>query len=133
MPDYLENLIRGLPGEALIIVAFSEAFIKENLASISSGFLPAYGIIVLIAVFITTFILKYFAKGIVKYNGFKANNGTTISLIFTLIVSFQAVSYSLVVVGGYIITNSDILLLVTFLSVIIGLVLSAIATIFPKS
>ena len=133
MPDYLENLIRGLPGEALIIVAFSEAFIKENLTSISSGLLPVYGIIVLIAVFITTFILKYFATGIVKYNGFKANNGTTISLIFTLVVSFQAVCYSLVVVGGYIIINSDILLLVTFLSVIIGLVLSAIATIFPKS
>ena len=133
MANYLENLIRGLPGEALIIVAFSEAFIKQNLANISSTFLPIYGIIVLIAVFITTFILKYFVTGIAKYNGFKSNNGSTISLIFTLIVSFQAVSYSLVIVGGYIITNTEILLLVTFLSVIIGLILSAIATIFPKS
>ncbi|MHA2392702.1 MAG: hypothetical protein ACXAEX_12220 [Promethearchaeota archaeon] len=133
MTNYLENLIRGLPGEALIIVAFSEAFIKQNLANISSSFLPIYGIVVLIAVFITTFILKYFVTGIAKYNGFKSNNGSTISLIFTLIVSFQAVCYSLVVVGGYIITDTDILLLVTFLSIIIGLILSAIATIFPKS
>jgi len=133
MTDYLENLIRGLPGEALIIVAFSEAFIKQNLANISSEFLPVYGIVVLIAVFITTFILKYFVTGIAKFDGFKSNNGTTVSLIFTLIVSFQAVCYSLVVVGGYIITNTEILLLVTFLSIIIGLVLSAIATIFPKS
>ena len=133
MPDYLENLIRGLPGEALIIVAFSEAFIKQNLANISSEFLPVYGIVVLIAVFITTFILKYFITGIAKFDGFKSNNGTTVSLVFTLIVSFQAVCYSLVVVGGYIITDTEILLLVTFLSIIIGLVLSAIATIFPKS
>ena len=133
MPDYLENLIRGLPGEALIIVAFSEAFIKQNLANISPGFLPIYGIVVLIAVFITTFILKYFVTGIAKFDGFKVNNGTTVSLIFTLIVSFQAVCYSLVVVGVYIITDTEILLLVTFLSIIIGLVLSAIATIFPKS
>jgi hypothetical protein len=133
MTNYLENLIRGLPGEALIIVAFGEAFIKQNVENISSDFLPAYGIIILIAVFITTFVLKYFATGIAKYDGFKSNNGTTISLIFTLIVSFQAVSYSLVVVGGYIISNTDIALLVTFLSVIIGLILSAVATIFPKS
>ena len=133
MTNYLENLIRGLPGEALIIVAFSEAFIKQNLANISSSFLPVYGIVVLIAVFITTFILKYFVTGIAKYDGFKSNNGSTISLIFTLIVSFQAVCYSLVVVGGYIITDTNILLLVTFLGIIIGLILSAIATIFPKS
>ena len=133
MTNYLENLIRGLPGEALIIVAFSEVFIKQNLANISSSFLPIYGIVVLIAVFITTFILKYFVTGIAKYDGFKSNNGSTISLIFTLIVSFQAVCYSLVVVGGYIITDTDILLLVTFLGIIIGLILSAIATIFPKS
>ena len=133
MTNYLENLIRGLPGEALIIVAFSEAFIKQNLANISMSLLPVYGIIVLIAVFLTTFVLKYFATGIVKYDGFKANNGTTISLIFTLIVSFQALFYSLVVVGGYIITQPDIALLVTFLSIIIGLILSATATIFPKS
>ncbi|NHJ21416.1 MAG: hypothetical protein EAX91_10755 [Candidatus Lokiarchaeota archaeon] len=133
MPNYVENLIRGLPGEALIIVAFSEAFIKENVANISMSFLPVYGIIVLIAVFITTFILKYFATGIVKFDGFKLNNGTTIGLIFTLIVSFQAVCYSLVVVGGYIFTDTDISLLVTFLGVIIGLILSAVATIFPKS
>lgn len=133
MPNYLENLIRGLPGEALVIVAFSEAFIKGNIANISISFLPVYGIIVLIAVFITTFILKYFATGIAKYDGFKSNNGTMISLIFTLIVSFQAVFYSLVVVGGYIITDTNISLLVTFLSVIIGLILSAVATIFPKS
>jgi len=84
-------------------------------------------------VFITTFILKYFVTGIAKYDGFKSNNGSTISLIFTLIVSFQAVCYSLVVVGGYIITDTNILLLVTFLGIIIGLILSAIATIFPKS
>jgi len=133
MPNYVENLIRGLPGEALIIVAFSEAFIKQNLANISMSLLPVYGIIVLIAVFITTFILKYFATGIAKFDGFKINNGTTISLIFTLIVSFQAVCYSLVVVGGYIIADTDISLLVTFLSIIIGLILSVIATIFPKS
>ncbi|MHA2394377.1 MAG: hypothetical protein ACXAEX_20760 [Promethearchaeota archaeon] len=133
MPNYLENLIRGLPGEALIIIAFGEAFIKQNIESISSSFLPAYGIIILIAVFITTFVLKYFATGIAKYNGFKSNNGSTICLIFTLIVSLQAVSYSLVVVGGYIIANTDIALIVTFLSVIIGLILSAVATIFPKS
>ena len=133
MTNYLENLIRGLPGEALIIVAFSEAFIKQNLENISSEFLPVYGIIVLIAVFITTFILKYFATGIVKYNDFKINNGTTISLIFTLIVAFQAVCYSLVVVGVYIFTDPNILTLVTFLSVIIGLILSAVSTIFPKS
>ena len=133
MTNYLENLIRGLPGEALIIVAFSEAFIKQNLENISSSFLPIYGIIVLIAVFITTFILKYFVTGIAKYDDFKSNNGSMISLIFTLIVSLQAVSYSLVVVGGYIIADTDISLLVTFLSVIIGLILSAIATIFPKS
>ncbi|MHA2392583.1 MAG: hypothetical protein ACXAEX_11625 [Promethearchaeota archaeon] len=133
MPNYLENLIRGLPGEALIIVAFGEAFIKQNIENISSVFLPAYGIIILIAVFITTFVLKYFVTGIAKYDGFKSNNGSTIGLIFTLIVSFQAVSYSLVVVGGYIIANTDISLIVTFLSVIIGLILSAVATIFPKS
>ena len=133
MTNYLENLIRGLPGEALIILAFSEAFIRQNLENISSVFLPIYAIVVLIAVFITTFILKYFATGIAKYNGFKANNGTTLSLIFTLIVSFQAVCYSLVVVGGYLITDTGIQLLVIFLSVIIGLILSAVATIFPKS
>ncbi len=133
MTNYLENLIRGLPGEALIIVAFGEAFIKQNVENISINFLPAYGIIILIAVFITTFVLKYFVTGIAKFDGFKSNNGSMIGLIFTLIVSFQAVSYSLVVVGGYIITNTDISLLVTFLSVIIGLILSAVATIFPKS
>ena len=126
-------MIRGLPGEALIIVAFGEAFIKQNIDNISSDLLPAYGIIILIAVFITTFVLKYFITGIAKYDGFKNNNGTMTGLIFTLIVSFQAVCYSLVVVGGYIITNTDISLLVTFLSVIIGLILSAVATIFPKS
>lgn len=133
MPNYVENLIRGLPGEALIIVALSEAFIKENVANISMSFLPVYGIIVLIAVFITTFILKYFATGIVKFDGFKLNNGTTIGLIFTLIVSFQAVCYSLVVVGGYIFTDINTSLLATFLGIIIGLILSAVATVFPKS
>ncbi|MFX0030824.1 MAG: hypothetical protein ACFE8B_16545 [Candidatus Hermodarchaeota archaeon] len=133
MTNYLENLIRGLPGEALIIVAFGEAFIKQNIENISSDYLPVYGIIILIAVFITTFVLKYFVTGIAKFDGFKNNNGSMIGLIFTLIVSFQAVCYSLVVVGGYIITNTDISLLVTFLSVIIGLILSAVATIFPKS
>ncbi|MFX1457734.1 MAG: hypothetical protein ACFFDB_20390 [Promethearchaeota archaeon] len=133
MPNYLENLIRGLPGEALVIVSFGEAFIKQNVENISSNFLPAYGIIILVAVFIITFVLKYFATGIAKFDGFKSNNGTMIGLIFTLIVSFQAVSYSLVVVGGYIFTNTDIALLVTFIGVIIGLILSAVATIFPKS
>lgn len=132
MANYLENLIRGLPGEALIIVAFSEAFIKQNIESISPSFLPIYGIIVLIAVFITTFILKYFATGIAKFDGFKANNGAMISLLFTLLVSFQAVSYSLVVVASYIFSVPDAVL-VTFLCIIIGLVLSAAATIFPKS
>lgn len=133
MTNYLENLIRGLPGEALIIVTFSEVFIGQNLANISSELLPVYGIIVLVAVFITTFILKYFATGVAKFDGFKNNNTSLTGLIFTLIVSFQAVCYSLVVVGGYIIPNTDILILVTFISIIVGLVLSAIATIFPKS
>ena len=133
MTNYIENLIRGLPGEALIIVAFSEAFIKQYLADISSELLPVYGIIVLVAVFITTFVLKYFATGIVKFDGFKNNNKISTGLIFTLIVSFQAVCYSMVVVGVYIISNTDILLLVTFISIIVGLILSAIATIFPKS
>ncbi|MFX0027082.1 MAG: hypothetical protein ACFE8M_11780 [Candidatus Hermodarchaeota archaeon] len=133
MTNYLENLIRGLPGEALIIVAFSEAFIKQYLADISSELLPIYGIIVLVAVFIVTFILKYFATGIAKFDGFKNNNKTSTGLIFTLIVSFQAICYSMVVVGVYIFSNTDILLLVTFISIIVGLVLSAIATIFPKS
>ena len=133
MTNYIENLIRGLPGEALIIVAFSEAFIKQYLADISSELLPVYGIIVLVAVFITTFVLKYFATGIVKFDGFKNNNKISTGLIFTLIVSFQAVCYSMVVVGVYIVSNTDILLLVTFISIIVGLILSAIATIFPKS
>ena len=133
MTNYLENLIRGLPGEALVIVAFSEAFIRQNLANISSVLLPVYGIIVLIAVFLTTFVLKYFATGIVKFDGFKDNNKTSTGLIFTLIVSFQAVCYSLVIVGVYIISNTEILILVTFISIIVGLILSAIATIFPKS
>lgn len=133
MTNYVENLIRGLPGEALIIVAFSEAFIKQYLADISSELLPVYGIIVLVAVFITTFVLKYFATGIVKFDGFKNNNKISTGLIFTLIVSFQAVCYSMVVVGVYIVSNTDILLLVTFISIIVGLILSAIATIFPKS
>jgi hypothetical protein len=129
----MENLVRGLPGEALVILAFAEAFIKQNLASISNELLPVYGIIVLVSIFIVTFILKYFATGIVKFDGFKVNNSTLTGLIFTLIVSFQAVCYSLVVVGTYIISNPDILLLVIFLSIIIGLILSATATIFPKS
>ncbi|MFX1551967.1 MAG: hypothetical protein ACFFB9_16580 [Promethearchaeota archaeon] len=38
-----------------------------------------------------------------------------------------------VVVGRYIIANIDILLLVTFISIIIGLVLSTVATNFPNS
>ncbi len=133
MTNYIENLVRGLPGEALIIVAFAEAFIKQNLASISNELLPVYGIIVLVSVFIITFILKYFATGIIKFDGFKINNSTLTGLIFTLIVSFQAVCYSLVVVGGYIISDPNILLLVIFISIIIGLILSAAATIFPKS
>jgi len=126
-------LVRGLPGEALIIVAFSEAFIRQNLADISSELLPVYGVTVLVAVFITTFILKYFATGIAKFDGFQNNNTFVIGLLFTLIVSFQAVCYSLAVVGIYIVSNTDILILVTFISIIVGLVLSAIATIFPKS
>ncbi|MFX0144207.1 MAG: hypothetical protein ACFE9C_09025 [Candidatus Hodarchaeota archaeon] len=133
MTNYVENLIRGLPGEALIIIAFSESFIGQNLDIIPIEFRPIYGIIVLIAVFITTFLLKLFATGIAKFDGFKANNTQMVGLIFTLIVSFQAVCYSLVVVGRYIIANTDILLLVTFTSIIIGLVLSAVATIFPNS
>ena len=133
MTNYIENLIRGLPGEALVILAFSETFIGQNIDNIAIGLRPVYGIIVLVAVFITTFLLKLFATGIAKFDGFKANNTQMVGLIFTLIVSFQAVCYSLVVVGEYIITNSDILLLVTFISIITGLVLSAIATIFPKS
>jgi hypothetical protein len=133
MTDYLENLVRGLPGEALIIVAFGEAFIKQNLASISSALLPVYGVVVLIAVFITTFILKYFATGIAKFDGFKTNNTTSMGLLFTLLVSFQAVCYSLVVVGGYIVSDPNTLLLLMFLSIIIGLILSATTTIFPKS
>ena len=133
MTNYIENLIRGLPGEALVILAFSETFIGQNLDNIAIELRPVYGIIVLVAVFITTFLLKLFATGIAKFDGFKANNTQMVGLIFTLIVSFQAVCYSLVVVGEYIITNSDILLLVTFISIITGLVLSAIATIFPKS
>ena len=133
MPNYVENLIRGLPGEALVILAFSETFIGQNLDNIPIELRPVYGIIVLVAVFITTFLIKLFATGIAKFDGFKANNTQTIGLIFTLIVSLQAVCYSLVVVGRYIIANTDILLLVTFLSIIIGLVLSAIATIFPNS
>ena len=133
MTNYIENLIRGLPGEALVIIAFSETFIGQNLDNIAIELRPVYGIIVLVAVFITTFLLKLFATGIAKFEDFKTNNTQMMGLIFTLIVSFQAVCYSLVVVGQYIITNSDLLLLVTFISIIIGLVLSAIATIFPKS
>ncbi|MFX1601600.1 MAG: hypothetical protein ACFFB6_13490 [Promethearchaeota archaeon] len=133
MTNYPENLIRGLPGEALIIVAFSEAFIKQNIENISSMLLPVYGIIVLVAVFIATFFLKYYATGIAKFDGFQNNNKTSTGLVFTLIVSFQAVCYSLVVVGGYIIADTGILILVTFISIIVGLILSAIATIFPKS
>ncbi len=133
MTNYVENLIRGLPGEALIILAFSEMFIGQNLENIPVELQPVYGYTVLIAVFITTFLLKLFATGIAKFNGFKVNNTPMVGLIFTLIVSFQAVCYSLVVVGGYIITNTDILTLATFISIIIGLVLSAIATIFPNS
>jgi len=133
LTNYIENLIRGLPGEALVIIAFSETFIGQNLDNIAIELRPVYGIIVLVAVFITTFLLKLFATGIAKFEDFKTNNTQMMGLIFTLIVSFQAVCYSLVVVGQYIITNSDLLLLVTFISIIIGLVLSAIATIFPKS
>jgi hypothetical protein len=133
LTNYIENLIRGLPGEALVIIAFSETFIGQNLDNIAIELRPVYGIIVLVAVFITTFLLKLFATGIAKFEDFKTNNTQMMGLIFTLIVSFQAVCYSLVVVGQYIITNSDVLLLVTFISIIIGLVLSAIATIFPKS
>ena len=133
MTNYLENLVRGLPGEALVIVAFAEAFIGQNLAHISIDLLPIYGIIVLISVFILTFILKYFATGIVKFDGFKVNNTTIMGLLFTLIVSFQAVCYSFVVVGKYIISNPDFQLLSIFLSVVIGLILSATATILPKS
>ena len=133
MTNYIENLIRGLPGEALVIIAFSETFIGQNIDNIAIELRPVYGIIVLVAVFITTFLLKLFATGIAKFEDFKTNNTQMMGLIFTLIVSFQAVCYSLVVVGQYIITNSDLLLLVTFISIIIGLVLSAIATIFPKS
>ncbi len=133
MTNYIENLIRGLPGEALVIIAFSETFIGQNLDNIAIELRPVYGIIVLVAVFITTFLLKLFATGIAKFEDFKTNNTQMMGLIFTLIVSFQAVCYSLVVVSQYIITNSDVLLLVTFISIIIGLVLSAIATIFPKS
>lgn len=133
MPNYIENLIRGLPGEALVILAFSETFIGQNLDNISIELRPVYGIIVLVAVFITTFLIKLFATGIAKFDGFKANNTQKIGLMFTLIVSLQAVCYSLVVVGRYIIANTDILLLVTFISIITGLVLSAIATIFPNS
>ncbi|MFX1464730.1 MAG: hypothetical protein ACFFBF_17065 [Promethearchaeota archaeon] len=133
MTNYVENLIRGLPGEALVILAFSEMFIGQNIDNIPIEFQPIYGYTVLIAVFITTFLLKSFATGIAKFNGFKLKNTPIVGLIFTLIVSFQAVCYSLVVVGRYIITNTDILMLVTFISIIIGLVLSAIATIFPKS
>ena len=133
MTNYIENLIRGLPGEALVILAFSETFIGQNIDNIAIELRPVYGIIVLVAVFITTFLLKLFATGIAKFEDFKTNNTQMMGLIFTLIVSFQAVCYSLVVVGQYIITNSDLLLLVTFISIIIGLVLSAIATIFPKS
>jgi hypothetical protein len=133
LTNYIENLIRGLPGEALVIIAFSETFIGQNLDNIAIELRPVYGIIVLVAVFITTFLLKLFATGIAKFEDFKTNNTQMMGLIFTLIVSFQAVCYSLVVVSQYIITNSDVLLLVTFISIIIGLVLSAIATIFPKS
>ena len=133
MTNYLENLVRGLPGEALVIVAFAEAFIKQNLENISTTLLPIYGIIVLISVFVLTFILKYFATGIVKFDGFKVNNTTITGLIFTLVVSFQAVCYSFVVVGIYIIANAEFQLLSIFLSVVIGLILSAVATIFPKS
>ncbi|MFX1328601.1 MAG: hypothetical protein ACFE91_10765 [Promethearchaeota archaeon] len=133
MTNYVENLIRGLPGEALVILAFSETFIGQNLDNISIEILPVYGIIVLVAVFITTFLIKLFATGIAKFDGFKVNNTPIVGLIFTLIVSFQAVCYSLVVVGRYIITNTDMLMLATFISIIIGLVLSAIATIFPNS
>jgi hypothetical protein len=133
LTNYIENLIRGLPGEALVIIAFSETFIGQNLDNIAIELRPVYGIIVLVAVFITTFLLKLFATGIAKFEDFKTNNTQMMGLIFTLIVSFQAVCYSLIVVGQYIITNSDVLLLVTFISIIIGLVLSAIATIFPKS
>jgi hypothetical protein len=133
LTNYLENLVRGLPGEALVIVAFAEAFIKQNLENISTTLLPIYGIIVLISVFILTFILKYFATGIVKFDGFKVNNTTITGLIFTLVVSFQAVCYSFVVVGIYIIANAEFQLLSIFLSVVIGLILSAVATIFPKS
>ena len=133
MTNYLENLVRGLPGEALVIVAFAEAFIKQNLENISTALLPIYGIIVLISVFVLTFILKYFATGIVKFDGFKVNNTTITGLIFTLVVSFQAVCYSFVVVGIYIIANAEFQLLSIFLSVVIGLILSAVATIFPKS
>jgi hypothetical protein len=133
MANYLENLIRGLPGEALVIVAFAEAFIKQNLENISPGLLPIYGIAVLISVFIITFILKYFATGIAKFDGFKNNNTAIIGLLFTLVVALQAVCYSFVVVGIYIISNAEFQLLSIFLSVIIGLILSATATIFPKS
>ena len=133
MANYIENLIRGLPGEALVILAFSESFIGQNIDNIASELRPIYGIVVLVAVFITTFLLKLFATGIAKFDDFKANNTKMVGLIFTLIVSLQAVCYSMVVIDRYIFIDSDILLLVTFISIITGLVLSAIATIFPKS
>lgn len=116
-----ENLTKSLPGEALVLVGFGEGFIKQNIEDISATLLPAYAISILIAVFLATFFIKYFVITALKKR----------KIFFALIVSFQAISYSLVIVAGYIFSGQTLIFTI-FISVIIGLVLSAVATAFPK-
>lgn len=116
-----ENLTKTLPGEALVIVSVGEGFIKNNLENIDPSLLPFYGIIILIAVFVSTIVLKHLIIGNVAAN-LKKKKITSM-----LLISFQALFYSLVIVSAYIFTGGFIILM-KFIGIIAGLVLSVSGT-----
>ncbi len=107
-----------------------EAFLKENIQNIPRAQLPIFGYAGLFAVFFVTFTSKYFATGVAgsKDNIYTANSKTK-NFLMTLIVSIQALAYSMVIVAIYIIPN-EYLLLTKFLSILIGLSLTGVGVKF---
>jgi len=131
--DLKKNLTKTLPGEAVFIISFSEVFIRGNLDNIPLWQLPYFGWASLLAAFLLTFLLKY------KVTGAPASSSTAYrdnsrlkNLLITLVVSIQAVAYSTVVLAVYMVPE-DYLLLVKYLSILLGLFLSGVGTVYSDN
>lgn len=116
-----------------MVISFSEAFLKENIDNIPEHQLPLYGYTILIAVFCITFLVKYSITGVPASNAKDyQKNSKKKNILVTILVSIQAIAYSMTFFAEYIISN-DYLLYTKFVSMLIGFALSIAGALFSDS